>query len=260
MRKFFLILLVFFSNSIFASQTAPLPLSACKAQAPFGIPTSTAIHGQLICRHAYLTAIDLDRKIPVWVSYVLTPDHAIGCAKRKNSFAADLSVDVKYQATPKDYLRSGYDMGHLANNADMSWDTDIEEESFLLTNIAPQLPKFNRGVWKKLEALTRTFVINRTHSIQIITGVGPSSATFIGNGVDVPLSFWKVLIDLSTKEVIAFNFTQADPANLSQAIVDVKHLPVIIPLPRGNQASTKMWDAGDISLIKEKKLVCGINR
>ena len=141
------------SFQVLADQHEPYPLEQCAAQAPYGFPQSVKQSTTKICRKAYVLEYDVNAFVPVWVSYVLTPEHAVGCLPRSNAFAADHSINNP--ATPKDYAKSGYDMGHNANDGDMRWDLEVEEESFILTNMTPQLPGFNRGIWKKLERLIR---------------------------------------------------------------------------------------------------------
>ena len=62
-------------------------------------------------------------------------------------------------ARDADYKASGYDRGHLAPAADMGWSTQAMQESFYYSNMSPQLPAFNRGIWKQLEELVRDWAI-----------------------------------------------------------------------------------------------------
>jgi endonuclease G len=54
-----------------------------------------------------------------------------------------------------DYEKSGYDRGHLAPAADMGFSKITMAESFYYSNMSPQVPGFNRGIWKQLEEQTR---------------------------------------------------------------------------------------------------------
>ena len=106
-----------------------------------------------------------------------------------------------------DYKGSGYDRGHLAPAASMAWSKEAMSESFFLSNMSPQKPGFNRGIWKKLEAKVRDFA--RQHeTVVVITGpvlegglleIGPS-------GLDIPRAYYKVVLDINepTIEGIAF--------------------------------------------------------
>ena len=209
MKKLLSILAVaLFSTSAQAwEQWAPQAIASCQVHAPWGFP-QTKKPGQGICRHAYVTLNDTEAKIPVWVSYTLTPQNALGCVPRSNGFAADQSLPKGKRAELSDYAKSGYDIGHVAPNGDMSFDNQAELESFLLTNMYPQLPGLNRGIWKLLETATRGWAVQRGHSIVVYVGAiyGPGDKTIGANRVVVPGMFYKIVTDTVTGEVMAFAF------------------------------------------------------
>lgn len=188
-------------------QWAPLPVAQCQVQAPYGFP-QTKKPGVAICRHAYVTLNDTEAKIPVWVSYTLTPQNALGCVKRSNGFAPDQSLPKGKRAELADYAKSGYDIGHVAPNGDMSFDNQAELESFLLTNMYPQLPGLNRGIWKLLETATRGWAVQRGHTLVVYVGAiyGAGDKTIGANQVVVPRMFYKIVTDTVTGEVMAFAF------------------------------------------------------
>lgn len=208
MTKLFAFLLLAVTFYAGAAQEAPLPVDQCVAQAPFGFPTTEKQSVQQICRKAYFVLHDNTAKIPAYVSYVLTPEHAIGCLARSNAFATDHSLPPGTAATPQDYAKNGYDIGHQANDSDMRWDEQAELDSFILSNMAPQLAEFNRGIWKKLEDTTRGWVISRQHAVLIYVGpvYNKVQDPTIGAGVTVPHGFFKILVDLETSEVQVFMF------------------------------------------------------
>ena len=133
------------------TQRAPNPPQACQVHAPYGFPQTVGIIP--ICRQAYLVGYDAAAKLPRYVSYELTPPNALGCVARTNAFAADQSVPGG--ATPDDYAGTGYDKGHMSPDGDLSWDPQVEYESFLMTNMAAQEGSLNRGIWKLLETSVR---------------------------------------------------------------------------------------------------------
>ena len=97
---------------------------------------------------------------PAWVIYRLTKQQALTkAAKRDDNFKEDPSVPTG-SATLADYRRSGYDRGHLAPAADMAYSRQTMEDSFFMSNMSPQRPAFNRGIWKDLEAQVRDFAIS----------------------------------------------------------------------------------------------------
>ena len=111
-------------------------------------------------------------------------------AKRGDDFRPDPAVPTG-SATPQDYTRSGYDRGHLAPAADMSFSVKTMSESFYMSNMSPQAPQFNRGIWSKLEKQVRHFA---TKEKRIVVVTGPilpveKTITIGANKVTVPQYF-----------------------------------------------------------------------
>ena len=206
MKKILLSLFLLLPTLVFANdQPAPKPIDSCKVQIPYGEP-SVKPGNPVICRTAYILEHDPVAKIPNWVAWTLTPDHAIGCVVRTDAFAADQSLPANARSTPQDYAGSGYDQGHLANDADMSWDPQVEHESFLMSNMSPQLPNVNRGTWKSLESASRAWVYSTKHPFTEYAGniYSASSKTIGADKVVVPDSLFKIVIDDTTKKSYAF--------------------------------------------------------
>ena len=108
----------------------------------------------------------------------------------------DLPKDLN-RVTPKDYLHSGYDMGHLIPSEDRSRTTKQNEGTFLRTNMTPQRPDLNRGPWRYLEDYTRKIATEKGKDVQVIAGgVMPDRMKTIGSGVAVPTAFFKIAVVL----------------------------------------------------------------
>ena len=262
MKKLLLILLATFTMSAFAwTQTPAKPLEACTVQMPYGIPqVARKVTG--LCHLAYATANDEAAKLPVWTSYVLTPQHALGCVARTNAFAPDISI--KGGARPDDYAGTGYDKGHVAPDGDMSWDVQVEYESFLMTNMMPQLGGLNRGIWKQLETVIRGWTVQQGHSYTIYAGpIYSMSDKKIGNGVIVPSAFFKIVIDNNTHAIAGWEFPhQADLKDLEELRMPVKHIMEAAGVQFGFPAAGKEIRPGnepDVdfgALTKAKQAIC----
>lgn len=139
---------------------------------------------------------------PAWVVYRLTKQQALTkAAKRGNEFKEDPEVPTG-SATLADYRRSGFDRGHLCPAADMAYSMKTMSDSFFMSNMSPQRPKFNRGVWKDLEAQVRDFAITE-QDVYIVTGpVLPKTkiVTIGSNKVTVPTHYYKVVYDRTPPE------------------------------------------------------------
>ena len=119
-------------------------------------------------------------------------------ARRTNRFREDPEVPTG-SATNADYRKSGYDRGHLAPAADMAFSVQTMADSFFFSNMSPQVPAFNRGIWKRLEEQVRKFALQEGE-IMVVTGpVLPKekSITIGNNKVTVPDRYYKVVYDLT---------------------------------------------------------------
>jgi endonuclease G len=266
MRYIILLLTLYCSYATAWEQTPPLPMGQCQAQAPYGFP-QTNKPGVAICRTGYATLNDTTAKIPVWTSYVLTPEHALGCVPRSNAFAPDQSLSKGQRAELADYAKSGFDIGHIVPNADTSYSDLTEKESFLLSNMAPQIANLNRGSWKAAESSVRGWVTQRKHPYVIYIGslYGPNDKTIGLNKVVVPHAFYKITIDAVTNEVAGFLFPHAGGlgkdltlvrAPISQ-IEQESGVKFAYPKNAVELPLTQIWPVDFGQLIKDKKAVCG---
>lgn len=167
----------------------------------FKIPADTEIprlkekrREQVIKHEGYTVSYNSEYCIANWVAYELTATEAKSKkTERSNKFVSDPLVKGA-TATNEDYTRTGYDRGHLAPAGDMKWSAKAMRESFYLSNICPQKPKLNRGIWKDLEEQCRLWALDNG-SLLIVTGpVITGDMKRLGkNKVAIPKSFYKVL-------------------------------------------------------------------
>lgn len=169
----------------------------------FGYPSTEHI----LERQAYVISHDDNKKVATWVSYHLTAEYLKVNAIRSDKFKADPDILKGNRAELVDYKGSGYDRGHIAPSADMLRSQSINDESFLLSNMAPQTASFNRGIWKKLESLVRDWAKIR-ESIWIISGpIFDTDYQTIGpNQVGVPQRFFKIVISGKDCDFDAISF------------------------------------------------------
>lgn len=163
-----------------------------------------------------------------WVAYVLTREEVESSTTgRSDNFRPDTLLSGG-SASLADYRGSGFDRGHLAPAGDMKWSRDAMSESFLLSNMSPQYPSFNRGIWKKLEEKVREWAVEMD-SIYVITGpvLGRVDSTIGENRVSIPEYYYKVLVDLSPPDhsFIAFLLPNAkSSADLASFAITVDSL------------------------------------
>lgn len=216
------------------------PIEACSQHLPYGAPRSAQLETSTICREGYALEHDNRAKVPMWVAYTLTPVRALGCSPRDGSFEPDPSLHPRHRAEVSDYARSGFDTGHLAPSGDMRWSEQVQRESSVLSNAAPQRPSFNRGPWRVLEDQVRAWTVSRG---ALLVYTGPiyerDGRRTIGAGrVAVPQAFYKVLVDQQTREVVAFIYpatvTQGSPGSFRVPLAEVeRQVGFRLPVPQG---------------------------
>ena len=143
-----------------------------------------------------------------WVAYKLTKKSIqVPNVPRAERFNPDYSIKTR-SASYSDYTRSGYTRGHLAPAGDMAFNKQAMEESFLMSNISPQISAFNGGVWRELEECVRDWAYNRG-VVYITTGpifYSRPNKRIGKNKVAVPDGFYKAILDVNTPDQDAIAF------------------------------------------------------
>lgn len=153
--------------------------------------------GQLLKRVGYTVLYDSNTKLPLWVAWRLTADHADGPYNRNGlKFAEDDEVPEP-RATNDDYRGSGFDRGHMCPSGDNKWSEEAQLQSFLYTNCCPQLHALNAGDWNELEQRCRAWAKNYG-DVYIVSGPllaeGVAHQTIGTHKVVVPERFFKVVL------------------------------------------------------------------
>lgn len=180
------------------------------------------IFDQLV-RRAYVAGYDRRLRHPAWTAEHLTlaslgkspvedptprgPGNAEKGDRGKSTFQEDESLPLAFRAKLQDYFRSGYDRGHMVPAADAKRSQEDMDETFLLSNIAPQVGVgFNRHYWAYVEdwcrQLTKSFADVYVFTIPLYLPQkdrdGKSRVTYevIGSppNVAVPTHFAKVVL------------------------------------------------------------------
>ncbi|KAK9454516.1 hypothetical protein V1511DRAFT_460393 [Dipodascopsis uninucleata] len=161
-------------------------------------------------RSEYIASFDRRLRNPAWVIEHITASsvsRGSGVDRKKSTFMENESIPMKFRARLADYFRSGYDRGHMAPAADAKFSQDAMDETFYLTNIAPQVGDgFNRDYWAHLEDFCRRLT-HTYNSVRIVTGPlylprkypdGKYRVSYevIGNppNIAVPTHFFKIIV------------------------------------------------------------------
>ncbi|EKD4047567.1 DNA/RNA non-specific endonuclease [Vibrio parahaemolyticus] len=180
----------------------PTLAETCGQHLDKGIPSSNS--DQFLCRDGYAVGYNYNTKNADWVAYHITAESVNITNKRSNAFQEDTEMPDYARSTLADYKGSEYDRGHLAPSATMDFTQESMKQSFLMSNMSPQLPGFNRVGWRVLEEHVRDLA-NEYNELYVVTGpIYQGNEGTIGNGVVIPSAFYKVILDPSFDEAIAF--------------------------------------------------------
>ena len=156
------------------------------------------IPSRIFERICYIVSYNTLSRQPNWVAWHLTAEHADGEYPRDNSYYEDEEVPVP-RATNEDYRGSGWSRGHMCPAGDNKWDAEAMRESNLLTNICPQHPSLNSGVWNVIERDCRKWA-KKYGDIYIVCGpilMNREHETIGENKIVVPEAFFKVILRLN---------------------------------------------------------------
>jgi endonuclease G len=144
-----------------------------------------------------------------WVKYKLNEDFIRGPQRRTNDFRFDPHVSED-PVTKTDYKGSGYDRGHLLPAGDMRLNRRSMSETFYMTNISPQMSKFNRYAWLRIEYEVRKLVLDYGEAHVVTGGILEAGLPRIHSGVSVPDWYFKVLYFPEKQMMRAFLITHQD--------------------------------------------------
>lgn len=132
-----------------------------------------------------------------WVLEIINRNqHLLTETERMENFRADTRIPKRFRAGLGAYKNSGYDRGHLVASANQDIQEIQNSETFLLSNMSPQKPHFNRRIWRDLEnavrklnereAILETYVLTAPvfYFGNTVKTIGDSSDEY---GIDVPI-------------------------------------------------------------------------
>jgi endonuclease G len=144
---------------------------------------------------------------PNWVSWHLNSSW-VGPVKRSNTFRPDPDLPPQWvQVSPRDYVNTGFDKGHMCNSGDRTRDQQSNSQTFLMSNMVPQSPKNNEHTWEALERYSRELAA-KGDELYIVSGPsgqggdgknGPLETIPVTRGgksgvIVVPALVWKVIL------------------------------------------------------------------
>ena len=180
-------------------EVVPAPEPDRDATAPYGEPVDRrGLHH--LTNQGYSVGYDESLPGPRWSSYRVFPYKDVHL-ERPAAFKTDARTTARVATS--EYVRSGYDRGHLAPNYAISvcYGEEAQKETFLLSNIVPQLHPLNAGLWKDLEQRVVHRYVERYGTVWIQVGpVYAEPATKKVGRLPVPDAFWMVISEYEREQ------------------------------------------------------------
>jgi endonuclease G, mitochondrial len=204
-----------------------------------GNPTSAvtsvdSIHNYLLDKPQFCASYDRDRRIANWTSWQLNSAWLVDNSTRNDPYRVDPTLPAGWPQVGSAYNYStyGFDRGHLCPSADRVNTQTDNDALFVMTNLIPQNPTNNQGVWASLETYERSLV-SGGNVVYIYTGgwgTGGTSAqgTFnrivSGSGIDtvsltVPAKLWKVMIVIPSGTSTSADVARVDTTTRTIAVI-----------------------------------------
>ncbi|MCP4544953.1 MAG: DNA/RNA endonuclease G [bacterium] len=167
-------------------------LPSLRRETRYGVPAAD----QVLFNRFYSLGYSYHFRQAKWALEIVDTDKTD--VEREDPFRSDYRIPEMFRADKADYRGSGYDRGHLVAS-DNQIETGIQNsETFLLSNISPQVPAFNQRIWLRLERAVRALAgddkIMETYVIcgpifdfsKPVKSIGSTD----NNGVTLPIPHW----------------------------------------------------------------------
>ncbi len=176
---------------------------------------------EVLVNTGYVVGYSDTKEDPLWVGYHVFAVSNPVSDKRPSRFRTDTRTAA--QVSHDDYTNSGYDRGHMAPNAtiDYCYGQGAQLETFYMSNVCPQTPTLNRGIWAKLEATVRDWA-NAFTEVWVFTGpIFDDDVDTLASGMEIPDAFYKIVVDeddiVPYVRVLSFIIPQEVPAGADLA-------------------------------------------
>lgn len=167
-----------------------------------------------LCYDAFALLYSTLSRTPVYAAERLTRASVAAARRvdRVDSFHDEEALPDEARSRPEDYVRSGFDRGHMAPAGDMPTGA-AQAQSFTLANIVPQDRTLNRGLWSAIEESVRRLATRRG-TLFVVTGplYSGDRVQAINGRVLVPTQLFKALYDPATAEAGAYLVPNRDDA------------------------------------------------
>lgn len=227
-----------------------------KPETRYGCPAAD----QILINRFYVTGYSYYFRQAKWALEIVDPDKQLmGDVQRLNNFRPDFRIPKRFRADLSDYRHSGFDRGHLVASENMSDEVMQNSETFLLSNMSPQTPEFNRQKWRELEHAVRK-LDQKKDVLETYVITGPIfdfsvSIRMIGekdkNGISIPVPshFFKCILTEEINGQLKMWAFEMENADLNGELADYRVTTAYIE----QRAGIFLWDKLTGPEIEEEK-------
>jgi endonuclease G len=190
LKYIYSVLLLLFVSFTISAQTSNQLVLGNPSEAETDLNES---NNYLVTHADYILSYNNDRGAANWVFWHLESSD-IGKAERTNAFAPDTTLPKEWWVLPTAYSGSGYDRGHLCPSKDRSDTEERNKQTFLMSNMQPQVPKLNQQTWKYLEDYTRE-IVGKDNEAYIYAGCYGVNGK-IKDKITIPTNCYKIIVVL----------------------------------------------------------------
>jgi endonuclease G len=176
------------------------------------------------CHTFYEVAYSTRLRDPLWSAEHLTKEMARASddfGRPKASFVQQAELAGEEQGDTDDYVRSGYDRGHMtpANDAP---NMESETDTFVVTNIVPQTKVLNERLWQYLEASVHE-IAETDGQVYVVTGpIFEPDPPLVGGRIAIPVQTYKAIF--IPARGVAVGFIASNDDNPGCVMVSIKAL------------------------------------
>ncbi len=232
-----------------------LDLPSFRNETRYGMPAAD----QIMFNRFFVVGYSYYFRQAKWTLEIVDPDTGV---ERHDNFRPDFRVPPMFRADLVDFEGSGFDRGHLVASANQRELLVQNSETFLLSNMSPQVPGLNRRGWRKLEEAVRalqnkpkiyeTYVVSGPmfYFDQAVEVIGASDDNEVS--IPVPHAFFKsVLAENDKGKLHMWSFilpnkgSNADIADFRVPTIEVER-----------KAGIELWhELGGKEILREKSRV-----
>ncbi len=174
--------------------------------ASLGVPSKTdqdTTNDYIMVKSQYVLSYNKTLNVCNWVAWELNASWFGDVARWSGNFISDTTLPAgMYRVKHSDYTNSGYDRGHMVMSEERTATVEENKSTFLITNVLPQRPDLNQGVWLRLETYCNDLCRKEDKELYIYAGGVFHTDSVIGNGVAVPDSTWKIVVVLEKGQTL----------------------------------------------------------